>query len=117
MAYNEHLAERIRNIFQEKHVHNIEEKKMMGGLTFMVNEKMCIGIVKEELMVRLDPERHDEALTRTGCRTMDFTNKPMKGFVFISPEGFDAEADLDFWVQTALDYNAIAKASKKKKNN
>jgi TfoX/Sxy family transcriptional regulator of competence genes len=115
MAYNEHLAERIRTVFQEKHVHNIEEKKMMGGLTFMVNDKMCIGIVKEELMVRLNPEHHAEALTHTGCRTMDFTSKPMKGYVFISPESIDNESDLAYWVQTALDYNIVAKSSKKAK--
>ena len=115
MAYDEHLAERARRVLQEKKVHNIEEKKMMGGLTFMVNEKMCIGIIKDELMLRINPEQHDEAITRAGCRTMDFTNRPMSGFVLVSPEGVDREADLEAWIQMALDYNAIAKASKKSK--
>ncbi len=115
MAYDEHLAERISRVLQDKKVPNIKEKKMMGGLTFMVNEKMCVGIVKNELMVRINPEQHDEALSRRGCRTMDFTNKPMKGFVFISPEGIDLDVDLEAWIQIALDYNATAKSSKKKK--
>lgn len=115
MAYDEHLAERIRRVLQEKKVQNIEEKKMMGGLTFMVNDKMCIGIVKDELMLRINPEQHDEVITRTGCRTMDFTNRPMRGFVLVSPEGIDREADLEAFIQMALDYNATAKASKKSK--
>ena len=115
MAYDEHLAERARRVLEEKKIQNIEEKKMMGGLTFMVNEKMCVGIVKDELMLRINPEQHDEVITRSGCRTMDFTNKPMRGFVFVSPEGIDREVDLEAWVQMALDYNVIAKASKKAK--
>ena len=115
MAYDEHLAERARRVLQEKKVQNIEEKKMMGGLTFMVNDKMCIGIVKDDLMLRIDPEQHDEAITRTGCRTMDFTNRPMSGFVFVNPEAIDREADLESWIQMALNYNPLAKSSKKAK--
>ena len=115
MAYDEHLAERARRVLQEKKVQNIEEKKMMGGLTFMVNEKMCIGIIKNELMLRINPEQHDEAIARTGCRTMDFTNRPMSGFILVSPEGVDRESKLETWIQMALDYNSIAKASKKSK--
>ena len=115
MAYNEHLADRVRRIFEEKKVSNIEEKKMMGGLTFMVNEKMCIGIVKDDLMVRLNPDDHDDALQKTGARTMDFTAKPMRGYIFVNPEGVDKETDLEDWVQTALTFNVLAKASKKSK--
>jgi TfoX/Sxy family transcriptional regulator of competence genes len=115
MAYNDHLADRIRRVFEEKKVHNIEEKKMMGGLTFMVNEKMCIGIVKEDLMVRLNPELHDASILKTGARTMDFTAKPMRGYIFVNAEGVDKDADLEDWIQLALDFNEIAKASKKTK--
>jgi TfoX/Sxy family transcriptional regulator of competence genes len=115
MAYNEHLADRIRRVFEEKKVHNIEEKKMMGGLTFMVNDKMCIGIVKEELMVRLNPDLHDEAVLKTGARTMDFTAKPMHGYISVNSEGIDKDVDLENWIQLALDFNVLAKASKKKK--
>ena len=111
MAYDEHLAERARRVLQEKKIQNIEEKKMMGGLTFMVNDKMCIGIVKDDLMVRLNPDLHDEALKRTGSRTMDFTAKPMQGYIFVNPEGVDLESDLESWIQMALDYNPLAKYS------
>jgi TfoX/Sxy family transcriptional regulator of competence genes len=114
MAYNEHLANRIRQTLKEKRVTNILEKKMMGGLTFMINEKMCVGIIKEDLMVRIDPDWHEEAIKMDGCRTMDFTNKPMIGYVLIDPEGVDKDIDLDFWIQKGLDFNPKAKAAKKK---
>jgi TfoX/Sxy family transcriptional regulator of competence genes len=115
MAYNDHLADRIRRVFEEKKVHNIEEKKMMGGLTFMVNGKMCIGIVKEDLMVRLNPDLHDASILKMGARTMDFTAKPMRGYIFVNAEGVDKDADLEDWIQLALDFNGLAKASKKTK--
>jgi TfoX/Sxy family transcriptional regulator of competence genes len=72
MAYNEFLADRIRTRLSKW---KVEEKKMMGGLTFMVNDKMCVGIVKDDLMARIDPELHEEAIKRKGARTMDFTKK------------------------------------------
>jgi TfoX/Sxy family transcriptional regulator of competence genes len=81
MAYSENLANRIREHLQ--HTPNVEEKPMMGGLTFMVNDKMCVGIIKEEMMCRIDPKLHEEAVEKRGCRTMDFTKRPMKGYVLI----------------------------------
>ncbi len=113
MAYNEHLADRIRITLAAQE--DIEEKKMMGGLTFMVNGKMCVGIVKEELMVRLNPDIHDAVIEKNGCREMDFTGKPMKGYVFVASEAIESEKDLKYWLDLALDYNSIAKAAKKKK--
>lgn len=113
MAYNEALAQRIREMLPAQI--KIEEKKMMGGLTFMVNGKMCVGILRDDLMARLDPEVYETALTRKGCREMDFTGKPMKGFVFISPEGTNRQADLAYWIGLALDFNKKAKASKPRK--
>jgi len=114
MAYNEFLADRMRNVLRDKNVF-YQEKKMMGGLTFMVDEKMCVGIVKENLMARIGPEVYEESLTKPGCREMNFTGKPMKGYVFIEPEGVDMDDDLAYWIQLALDYNPKAKSSKKKK--
>jgi TfoX/Sxy family transcriptional regulator of competence genes len=114
MAFSEHLADRVRRVFEEKKVQNIVEKKMMGGLTFMVNDKMCIGIVKEDLMVRLNPDLHDEMVQKTAARTMDFTSKPMRGYIFVAPEGVDTDLDLESWIQLALDFNGVAKAAKKK---
>ena len=113
MAYNEQLAQRIREAFTK--ISRVEEKKMMGGLTFMVNGKMCVGILKDDLMARIDPSVYDAALHRKGCREMNFTGKPMKGFVFVSPKGTSNKKDLICWVDLALDFNKRAKASKKKK--
>ena len=79
----------------------------------MVDDKMCIGIVKDDLMVRLDPEIQDEAITKKGCRMMDFTKRPMKGFVFVEPLGIDMDEDLDYWLELCLDFNPRAQSSKK----
>ena len=112
MAYNETLAQRVREALATQR--QVEEKKMMGGLTFMVNGKMCVGILGDDLMARIDPEVYETALTKKGCREMNFTGKPMKGFVFISPEGTKRKADLAYWLGLALDFNKRAKASKKR---
>ena len=111
MAYNAKLAQRVRKAFSN--LKKIEEKKMMGGLTFMVNGKMCVGILKDDLMVRLDPLVYDEALKRKGSRKMDFTGKSMKGFVFVNSEGVKSRNDFDYWLSLALDFNK--KVSSKKK--
>ena len=114
MAYDEYLADRIRLILKDKHV-SYAEKKMMGGLAFMVNDKMCVGITSNNLMARINPELYEEALKRDGCRPMDFTGRPMKGWVFVSPEGIDTDEELAGWIQLALDFNPNAKPSKRKK--
>lgn len=111
MAYSEFLADRIRVSLKEKKV-PYEEKKMMGGITFMVYGKMCIGIIKENLMARIDPDIYSDVLTKKGCREMDFTGRPMKGFVFVEPEGIDMDDDLDYWIGLALEYNPKAKSKK-----
>ena len=80
----------------------------------MVDEKMCVGTAKDALMVRFDPEIHDEVLKRKGARVMDFTNRPMKGFVFVDEVGIKTDRDLGKWIELALDYNPRAKSSKKK---
>ena len=112
MVYNEKLANRVRTALI--HRKPVEEKKMMGVLTFMVNGKMCVGISKDELMVRLYPLIYDDALKKKGCREMNFTGKPMKGFVFVGSKGTDNKKDLDYWIDLALDFNKKAKASKKR---
>jgi TfoX/Sxy family transcriptional regulator of competence genes len=115
MAFNEKLSDRTRELIALSHK-NVEEKKMFGGLLFMVNDKMCIGVEKERLMVRLDPERYDEAMEKEGCQPMDFTGKVMKGFVFVDADAVTTKKKLEYWVALALEYNKIAKASKKKKS-
>jgi TfoX/Sxy family transcriptional regulator of competence genes len=87
---------------------------MMGALTFMVNDKMCVCVLKDDLMARIDPERHDDALRRKGCRKMDFTGRPMKGFVFVGPEGTGSKRNLESWIALALEFNKKAKPSRKK---
>ncbi len=115
MAYNEKIANRVREIIAV--THNItEEKKMFGGLCFMVNDKMCVGVESERLMVRLDPERYDEVMEKDGCQPMDFTGKVMKGYVFVDVDVLKTKKQLDYWVQLALAFNAKAKSSKKKNN-
>lgn len=113
MAYSEKLAERVRERLAD--LSPVEEKEMMGGLTFMYNSKMCVGIIKDELMCRIDPSIHDAAIERKGCRTMDFTKRPMSGYVMIDESGMKSRADFEYWIQLALDFNKKAKASKKKK--
>lgn len=113
MAYDEKLADRIRESLED--VKKVKEKAMMGGLTFMVNDKMCIGIIKGEMMCRIDPELQEEALARQGCRIMDFTGRPMKGYVMVDDTGMRSKKDFDHWIQLALDFNKRAKSSKKKK--
>jgi len=114
MPFSQLLADRIRHVFEEKKVH-YEEKKMMGGLCFMVDSKMCVGIVGEELMARIGPDKYEEALDMDGVREMNFTGRSMKGYVFVHPSATDFYDDLAEWLQMALDYNPIAKSSKKKK--
>jgi TfoX/Sxy family transcriptional regulator of competence genes len=114
MAYNEFIADRIRRVLTHKNI-SFEEKKMMGGICFLVNDKMCVGLVKESLMARIDPDFHENALEKEFCREMDFTGRPMKGFVFVEAEGIDADPELEFWVQKCLDFNPKAKSSKKRK--
>ena len=112
MAYDEQLADRIREILIDQSV--TEEKQMMGGLAFMVNNKMCVGVIKNDMMARIDPDVYNEALEKHGCRPMDFTHKTMKGWVFISPEGIDNVKNLEYWIGLALEFNVKAKVSKNK---
>lgn len=114
MAYNENLADRCREIIAQSE-DDVEEKKMFGGLCFMVNEKMCIGVMKEKLMLRLDPNIIEQVLEEEGCEPMDFTGKSMKGFVYVSDDVLHTKKKLEHWVQLALAYNPLAKATKKKK--
>lgn len=80
MAYNEKLADMARELISLTHK-KVEEKAMFGGLCFMVNDKMCIGVEKERLMVRLDQSKFEEVIEKDGCKPMEFTGKVMKGFV------------------------------------
>ena len=101
MAYDEGLAERIRD-----HLDTVfdpwEEKRMFGGLCFMVRGHMAFGIVGEELMVRVGVSRWEAALARPHAREMDFTGKSLKGMVYASPPGLAEDADLEGWLDLGL---------------
>ena len=112
MAYNQQLVEKIRQALCGQK--GVVEKKMFGGMCFMVHGKMCMGVIKDDAMFRLDPKIYDEALKKEGCRPMDFTGRPMKGFVFVGDKAINTKKGLDYWVQLALDFNKKAKPSKKK---
>jgi hypothetical protein len=120
MAYDDYLAERVKQNLTERKV-NFNTLKMMGGLCFMVNDKMCIGVLKSKidqqdlLMARIGTAAYLKALSHPACLPMDFTGRPMKGYVFVTPDGFDLDKDLDHWIQLSLDFNPLAKASKKRK--
>jgi TfoX/Sxy family transcriptional regulator of competence genes len=113
MAYDEHLAERVRKVLNEKRI-RIEVKKMMGGLCFMVRDKMCVGVEGDMLMARIGPDVYEKALKKRGCREMDITGRPLRGFVFVDAIAIDMDKDLEHWIQLCLDYNPKAKSSRKK---
>jgi TfoX/Sxy family transcriptional regulator of competence genes len=112
MAFDEKLAYRIREFLVD--IKKVEEKNMFGGVCFMVDGKMCIGVVKDKMMCRIDPKMDEVALKKTGCGRMDFTGKPMRGYVFISEEGVKSRKAFEYWVSLCLEFNSKAKASKKK---
>lgn len=120
MAYDAYLGERITALLEEKKA-NFFSKPMMGGLVFMVNEKMCCGIHIDKkfgdslLMARIGQLAYDQHIDREECLPMDFTGRPMKGYIFVTPDGFDMEDDLSYWLDLCLAFNPQAAASKKRK--
>lgn len=104
MAYDEGLAERLREVFQGQT--ETVEKRMFGGLAFMVNGNMCCGVERESLMARVGPDQYEEALTLPNARPMDFTGRPMRGFVYVDPDGMESDEGLNEWVQRCLDFVA-----------
>jgi len=115
MAYDEKMADAVREMIAAAGPKKTEEKKMFGGLCFMVNDKMCVGVEKERLMVRMDPDLTDQVLTRDGCTPMDFTGKVMRGYVFVDAGVLKTKKQLEYYVKLALEFNKKAKPSKKKK--
>lgn len=113
MAYNEKLADRVREIIALTRK-NVEEKKMFAGLSFMVNDKMCLGVHEDKIMVRLDPKIYETVIEKEGCEPMNFTGKIMKGFVFVNEDVLKTKKQLEYWMKLALEFNKIAKSSKKK---
>jgi TfoX/Sxy family transcriptional regulator of competence genes len=113
VAYNEDLAERIRAGFRRRR-RTFEEKRMMGGLCYMVDDKMCVGVIDDRLMARIDPAVKAAAMKRPGCGPMAFTGRPLKAFVFVTPDGWESGDGLDYWLALALDFNPRVQSSKKR---
>jgi len=113
MAWSEKLADRIRERLAE--LPRVQEKVMMGGLVFMYKGKMCMGVVKDEMMCRIDPEQYESALERTGCHAMTMGSKVMHGYMLVDDSGLKSKKDFDYWINLCLEFNKKAKASKKKK--
>jgi len=102
MAFDESLADRIRRAVGRRK--GITEKKMFGGLAFLLDGKMFCGIVKDELMVRVGPERYEESLAMSNVRPMDFTGRPMKGYVFVEPGGCRSVEAVKTWTSRGQDF-------------
>ena len=103
MAYDEGVAERLRELLEDRR--GITEKKMFGGLAFMYRGHMLVGIIEDSLMARVGPAEYANALAQANVREMDFTGKPMKGYVYVDPDGFESDADLSSWVGLCLRFN------------
>lgn len=104
MGFNQGLAERLRVMVRK--YRNVTERKMFGGLAFMLNNNMFIGITGDRLMARIGPAVYPEALNQPHVSEMDFTGKPMKGYVYIAPAGYESDQDLERWVTKCVDFVA-----------
>jgi len=113
VAYDEALAERIRGVLDGQP--SVEEKRMFGGLTFMVGGQMCCGVLKEELVVRIEPAQFDQLSAQPHVRPFDFSGRPMQGMVYVAQQGLTSDAALRQWVQRGLDYVSAHPAEAKRR--
>lgn len=104
MAYDEALADRVRDVLAPRA--EVSERKMFGGIAFMVGGNMAVGVIDDELMLRLDPADAEQALAESYARPMDFTGRPMKGMLFVESAGTEVDADLAGWVEAGADHAA-----------
>ena len=102
MPFDEKLAGRIRAIFTGRK--DTSEKKMFGGIAFMLNGHMCCGVINDLLMARVGPGQYEAALSLPHTKPMDFTGKPMKGYVYVAPEGYKSDEDLKKWVERCMEF-------------
>jgi TfoX/Sxy family transcriptional regulator of competence genes len=102
MAFDESVAERVREALEGSP--DVVEKRMFGGVAFMVRGNMCCGVIGDRLMLRVGPMGYETALSRPHARAMDFTGRPMKGMVYVEPAGFAAPRDLKTWIGRAMEF-------------
>jgi len=114
MAINEKLTNKVRETLAD--VSNVEEKKMFSGIAFMVNDKLCIAVRNDNIMIRIDPALHDEMVEKQGCSSMVMRGKELNGYVVVGESVLKTKKQLQYWIQLALDYNPFAEKSKKKKS-
>ncbi len=115
MAYSTKLADRIRTYLDNVPDIKIEEKEMFKGLAFMVNGKMCVNVSGDELMCRYDPAFEHEVAERTGFRPMIMKGKQLRGYCYVSEDGYQSRTNFEYWLKLCVDFNEKARASKKKK--
>lgn len=115
MAFDQIFASRVREVLSSRN--DVTEKKMFGGLCFMVRGHMCCGIDKANFMLRVGPDQYEKVLAQKHARPMDFTGRPLKGFVYVAPEGLKAKRDLTRWLGLGLDFveSLPRKVAKKRK--
>ena len=111
--YNEELTNRLREALAP--AGKVEEKVMFSGTCFMLNDKMCMGVIGDEMMCRIDPDIRQEVLEKPGCRPMEMGGREMKGYVIVEEPAFRSEKDFRYWVDLCLAFNPKAKSSKEKK--
>ena len=104
MAYDQQLAERIRGALRGRD--GVTERKMFGGIAFMVGGNMAVGVIRDDLMVRIGSDAHDEALAQPHVRVMDFGHRPMKGMIYVGPEGIASDPELARWVDAGAAFAA-----------
>lgn len=112
MAYDEQFADRVRRALGPRP--NVSEKKMFGGVAFLLDGKMICGIANEDLMVRVGPERYEAALAEKHVRPMDFTGRPLKGYVYVGPEGARTDRAIQKWVELAAAFVGTLGAAEEK---
>lgn len=113
MVFNIQLADRVREYLFSATTLPIKEKKMFGGLAFMVNKKMCVNVGGDNLICRFDPDLQEEIVEKNGSEPMIMKGKELQGYCYVNPEGFRDQKDFEYWVDLCLAFNVKAKSSKK----
>lgn len=113
MAYDEFLADRVRLYFERKRI-KFTEQRMMGGLCFMVKDKLCVGVDRNRLIARVGELKYEGCLKKKGCHVFDVTKRPLKGFVIVEAFAVDTDKSLQKWIDLCLEYNPLATSSRKK---